>query len=229
MKIGVLHSGGLDSSVLLHLLSTKYVKANIHTFSVEYGQKHDKEVECGRKFRRAIGLTENNHHSLNLEAVFSGYKHPLLKGETSVPTGSYDEQAKAADGVVATYVPFRNGLMISAAASRCLQLGVEKLFVGMHADDALGNAYPDCSVDFVDAMRQAIWEGSDKPLRLEAPFISMNKVSIARIAHALETPVDLTWSCYVGKEKPCGKCGTCIDRNLALCQAGFDIHKEDTK
>ena len=48
-------------------------------------------------------------------------------------------------------------------------------FIMVHADDAAGNAYPDCSPEFNAAMQQAIYLGSGKKLRLEAPFVDKTK------------------------------------------------------
>ena len=91
---------------------------------------------------------------------------------------------------------------------------------GAHADDAAGAAYPDCSLDFVTAMNRAIVEGTGGQLRLEAPFVSVNKAQVVKTGLELGVPYQLTWSCYEGGEKPCGKCGTCIDRMKAFEKNG---------
>ena len=83
-------------------------------------------------------------------------------------------------------------------------------------DDAAGNAYPDCGQVFYESMDQAVWEGSGKALHIEAPFINKNKARIVAKGLELEVPYQLTWSCYEGKERPCGVCGTCIDRQKAF-------------
>ena len=95
-------------------------------------------------------------------------------------------------------------------------LGCGVLYYGAHHDDWAGNAYPDCSPEFVQAMADAIERGTGGQLRLEAPFVSWNKARIVERGLALGVPYELTWSCYEGGDRPCGSCGTCIDRIAAF-------------
>ena len=90
------------------------------------------------------------------------------------------------------------------------------IYYGAHADDAAGNAYPDCSSAFHNAINEAIYQGSGGQLKIEAPFVNVSKAEVVRIGLELGVPYELTWSCYEGGEKPCGKCGTCIDRAAAF-------------
>ena len=181
---------------------------------------------------------------LDLSLIFSYSNCSLLKQSTEeIPEESYSEQIKATGGnkPVSTYVPFRNGLFLSSAASIALSKGCGVIYYGAHADDAAGCAYPDCSPVFNNAMNEAIWEGSGRQLRIEAPFVNeaiwegsgrqlrieapfvnMNKADIVRIGLDLGVPYELTWSCYEGGEKPCGKCGTCIDRAAAFAANGVE-------
>ena len=122
-------------------------------------------------------------------------------------------------GVVQTYVPFRNGLMLSAAASVAMGIYPGEdvlLYIGAHADDAAGDAYPDCSEAFVDAMCKAIEIGSYGKASIAAPLVNMTKKDVVRNGLELSVPYHLTWSCYEGGDEPCGKCGTCIDRAKAF-------------
>ena len=96
------------------------------------------------------------------------------------------------------------------------------IYYGAHADDAAGNAYPDCSAPFNKAMADAIYIGSGDQLRLEAPFVNINKAEVVRIGLELGVPYELTWSCYEGGDRPCGKCGTCIDRAAAFAANGVE-------
>ncbi len=98
--------------------------------------------------------------------------------------------------------------------------GVSVIYYGAHSDDAAGNAYPDCSQAFNGAMGQAIYIGSGKQLRIEAPFVSHTKAEVVKKGLKLKVPYELTWSCYEGGEHPCGKCGTCIDRAEAFAKNG---------
>ena len=121
---------------------------------------------------------------------------------------------------MSTYVPFRNGLFLSSAASIALSRGCGEIWYGAHADDAAGAAYPDCSPVFNKAMGDAIWEGSGHQLRICAPFVEVNKAEVVRIGLSIGVPYELTWSCYEGGDVPCGKCGTCIDRAAAFAANG---------
>ena len=96
------------------------------------------------------------------------------------------------------------------------------IYYGAHADDAAGFAYPDCSPVFNKAMSEAIWEGSGHQLKIEAPFVNISKAEVVKIGLELKAPYELTWSCYEGGEKPCGKCGTCIDRAAAFAANGIE-------
>ena len=122
---------------------------------------------------------------------------------------------------VSTYVPFRNGLFLSSAASIAISLDCGVICYGAHSDDAAGNAYPDCSKEFNDAINSAIYIGSGNQLKVEAPFVSKTKADVVAEGIRLRVPFDMTWSCYEGGEKPCGKCGTCRDRAAAFAANGI--------
>ena len=108
----------------------------------------------------------------------------------------------------------------SSAASIALSHGCEVIYYGAHADDAAGNAYPDCSQEFNDAINTAIYLGSGKQLRVKAPFVGKTKADVVAEGLRLHAPYELTWSCYEGGEKPCGLCGTCRDRAAAFAANG---------
>ena len=97
-----------------------------------------------------------------------------------------------------------------------LSLDCRCVYYGAHRDDAAGAAYPDCSTDFFKSMDRAVYEGSGRALRIEAPFIDKNKAQVVAEGLRLGVPYELTWSCYQGGERPCGVCGTCIDRRRAF-------------
>ena len=94
------------------------------------------------------------------------------------------------------------------------------IYYGAHSDDAAGNAYPDCSDAFNEAMKSAIELGSGNQLTIEAPFVNWTKKDVVREGLRLHVPYELTWSCYEGGDKPCGKCGTCLDRAAAFAANG---------
>lgn len=219
MKALVLFSGGLDSTTCLAHAIEKYGADDVLALSVSYGQKHTKEIEAARAVAKHYGV---KLQTLDLAEIFADSDCSLLKGSTQeVPKESYAEQLAETDGKpVSTYVPFRNGLFLSSAASIALSHGCEVIYYGAHADDAAGNAYPDCSQDFNDAINTAIYLGSGKQLRVEAPFVGKTKADVVAEGLRLHAPYELTWSCYEGGEKPCGLCGTCRDRAAAFAANG---------
>ena len=221
MKALVLFSGGVDSTTCLAIAVDKYGADEVLALSLYYGQKHSRELEAARKIAAHYGV---KHKELDLALIFADSDCTLLKGsEGEIPKESYAEQLEKTDGKpVSTYVPFRNGLFLASAASIALSNGCEEIYYGAHSDDAAGNAYPDCSSEFNDAINRAIYLGSGGELRVTAPFIGMNKAQVIAKGLELGVPYELTWSCYEGGDKPCGVCVTCRDRIAAFRANGID-------
>ena len=220
MKALVLSSGGVDSTTCLGLAIERFGKENVIALAITYGQKHTKEVEAAQAVAQYYGI---ELLSLDLSTIFRyDTKCTLLQGsEEEIPEESYAEQLKKTDGKpVSTYVPFRNGLFLSSAASIALSKDCSVIYYGAHSDDAAGNAYPDCSDAFNQSMKSAIEIGSGNQLTIEAPFVNMAKKDVVREGLRLKVPYHLTWSCYEGGDKPCGKCGTCRDRAAAFAANG---------
>lgn len=219
MKALVLSSGGVDSTTCIAIAVEKYGKENVITASLYYGQKHDKELQCAKAVADYYGL---KHIEEDISSVmkYAGGVCSLVKGGKDIQHKSYAEQKKAnAEGRVETYVPFRNGLLLSIATAYADSLFPDEqvaVIYGAHSDDAAGNAYADCSQEFVDAMNNAINIGTYRKIRVESPLLNMNKAQVVKQGLQLNAPYELTWSCYEGGEKQCGKCGTCIDRRKAF-------------
>lgn len=220
MKALVLSSGGVDSTTALALAVSRYGKDNVIALSVSYGQKHDKEIQAAKAVSAFYGVEQL---FLDLSKIFQYSNCSLLQQSTEeIPEESYAKQIEKTEGEkpVSTYVPFRNGLFLSSAASIALSKDCRVILYGAHADDSAGFAYPDCSPVFNDAMNQAIFEGSGHQLKVEVPFVNMTKAEVVKMGLDLNVPYELTWSCYEGKDEPCGKCGTCIDRAAAFAANG---------
>ncbi|MGN0311932.1 MAG: 7-cyano-7-deazaguanine synthase QueC [Lachnospiraceae bacterium] len=215
MRALVLSSGGVDSTTCVGMAIEKFGKENVVTLSMSYGQKHSKELQAAQNVADHYGL---EHISLDLADIFKYSNCSLLEHSSEkIPEEAYSEQLKHTDGKpVSTYVPFRNGLFLSTAASVALSKDCQVIYYGAHSDDAAGSAYPDCSSAFNKAMGEAIYEGSGHQLTIEAPLINWNKAQVVKEGLRLHVPYELTWSCYEGKDKPCGVCGTCIDRAKAF-------------
>ena len=215
MKSIVLLSGGVDSSTCLAVALQDAQPADVLAVNMFYGQKHQREMRSARDIAAYYGV---ELMELDLSTIFAKSDCSLLSGSNkAIPHESYAEQQKRTNGgPVSTYVPFRNGLMLSAAASIAVSVGAEHVYYGAHADDAAGNAYPDCSVPFTEAMNRAIYEGTGGKVNIIAPFVTFNKAQVVKTGLKLGVPYERTWSCYEGGERPCGECGTCIDRKKAF-------------
>ncbi len=221
MKTLVLVSGGLDSSVALAKAVSERGNENVVALSISYGQKHIKEIKASNDICTYYHV---EHLYLDLGEIFKYSNCSLLSSSSEeVPLASYEEQLKNLNGTpVSTYVPFRNGLFLSSAASIALSKGCDLIYYGAHKDDSAGNAYPDCSKEFNKAINDAIYIGSGNQVRVEGPFVNISKKDIVKLGTSLKVPFNLTWSCYEGHDKACGKCGTCLDRIAAFKANGLE-------
>ncbi len=219
-KAVVLLSGGVDSTTCLAMAVEKHGKEKVYALSVYYGQKHSRELEAAKKVADYYGVDNGR---VPLDEVFKFSDCPLLaKSTQQIKHEAYSEQlAKmGGEGTVDTYVPFRNGVLLSYAAAIAVSVGACEIYYGAHADDAAGRAYPDCTPEFYEAIDKAIYEGSGRKCNVIAPLISMNKAQVVKEGLRLKAPYKFTWSCYEGGERPCGECGTCLDRAAAFAANG---------
>ncbi|MCC8141739.1 MAG: 7-cyano-7-deazaguanine synthase QueC [Lachnospiraceae bacterium] len=221
MRALVLSSGGVDSTTCLALAIEKYGTKNVTALSIVYGQKHEREIRASEE---VAAYYQVEHLCLDLTDIYAYSDCSLLAhSDQEIPKESYAKQLEKSDGSpVSTYVPFRNGLFLSAAAGVALSKDCGVIYYGAHSDDAAGNAYPDCSDEFAQAMGQAIFIGSGQQLTLEVPFVDKTKAEVVKEGLRLGVPYELTWSCYEGGEKPCGICGTCRDRAQAFALNGVE-------
>ena len=215
-KALVLSSGGVDSTVCVAIAVDKLGAENVSTVSVSYGQKHSKELECAAK---VANFYHTDHYELDLSNILKYSNCSLLKGSTeAIPEMSYADQI-AKNGKPSTEVPLRNGLMLMAIGSLAMQLYPEDnvdIYIGAHADDAAGEAYPDCSEEFIRNVNGAILIGSRNKVQIISPFVNCNKSEVVKQGLSMGAPFELTTSCYNGRDKACGLCGTCRDRIAAF-------------
>ncbi len=218
MKAVVLSSGGVDSTTCLAIAVKKLGAENVSALSIFYGQRHAKELQAAQAVAKFYGV---NQYELDASEIFTHSHSALLETSTeSLEKGSYAAQKKKNRSPrIATYVPFRNGLFLSMAASFADGLyendSVE-LYVGVHSDDVTGDAYADCSAKFIASMSAAVRIGTYEKIRLVAPFLCEKKSDVVKVGLELKVPYELTWSCYERGDKPCGQCATCIDRAKAF-------------
>lgn len=218
VKSIVLLSGGLDSATCLALAVKLHGAENVMALNMFYGQRHDREILSARKVAAWYGV---ELLELPIDNVMRYSNSAMLAHSTEdVPDGTYDEQK--ADGMVKTYVPYRNGVLLSIAASIAYSMGFDQVIYGAHMDDVASDAYPDCSMAFADAQADAIYEGTGEQVELWSPFIHLTKAEIVKRGLELGVPYELTWSCYKGGLEPCHTCATCIDREEAFRANGAE-------
>lgn len=202
-------SGGMDSVTMLY----EYADRIDLAVNFSYGSNHNaRELECARWHCAKLGI---ELVEIDLSFIGEYFYSSLLEGADAVPDGEYDF-----DSMKSTVVPFRNGIMLSAAAGLAESRGLRSVMIANHAGDHA--LYPDCRKGFVDAMGRAIAEGTYEHIELFAPYTLLTKAQIAKRGKKLGVDYGHTYSCYKGREKHCGRCGTCIERRQALAEAGID-------
>ena len=221
MKKVVLLSGGVDSTTCLSLAVARYGAHNVTALTFLYGQKHANELDNARNVAKFLDV-ELVEASVSPE-IFKGSNSTLLQGNGDISHKSYAEIIEEnGEGTVDTYVPFRNGLMLSQAAALAYSRGADEVWYGAHSDDAAGSAYPDCTPAFYEAMDEAIYQGTGHKVHLLAPLLNFNKAQVVAAGLKVDAPYGLTRSCYEGHEKACGLCATCIDRLNAFKINGIE-------
>ncbi len=213
-KAVCLLSGGMDSTTLAFV--AKKMGYDILALHVNYGQRTErKELECAKKVADVLGVVEFLEISLDYFKKF---------GASSLTDMNIEVEA----GVLGkadnpnTYVPFRNGNLISIATSYCESRDGEAIFIGVQSGDHTG--YPDCTPGFIEAMQHAIYVGTktEKSIELLTPFVMMNKTDILQEGMKLCVPYEHTWSCYSENDEACGVCSSCLARLKAFADLGME-------
>ncbi len=202
-------SGGMDSTTLLHEYKDRIAMA----VTFDYGSNHNaREIKCARINCEMLDIP---HIVIPLQFMGQYFKSSLLAGADAIPEGHY-----ADDNMRSTVVPFRNGIMLAVACGLAESNGLRFVMIANHGGDHA--IYPDCRAPFIDAMSQAMRHGTYDGITIFAPYTNISKADIARRGKELGVDYALTYSCYKGGEKHCGKCGTCVERKEALADAGIE-------
>jgi 7-cyano-7-deazaguanine synthase len=209
MNVVAIYSGGLDSTVLLyHLRSQGHM---LRALGIDYGQRHRRELDAARAMAEPLGI---EYRIVDLSSL-----RPLLAGssqtssDVAVPEGHYTEES-----MKRTVVPNRNMIMLSIAIGWAVSLRYDAVAYAAHGGDH--TIYPDCRPAFVEAMNRVAGLCDWHAVRVISPFAEKTKTDLVRIGAELDVPFALTWSCYKGGERHCGRCGTCVERREAFTQAG---------
>ncbi len=211
----VLLSGGLDSATCLALAAR--AGARVLALTIDYGQRHARELEAARRLAGAWGAARHIVLPLDLRA-FGG---SALTGEMPVP------KEGLRPGIPVTYVPARNTVFLAVALAWAEAAGAGDLVIGVNALDYSG--YPDCRPAFIAAFEtlaalatRAGVEGEMR-YRVHAPLIALTKGGIVRAALAAGLDVSMTWSCYdpTPDGRHCGLCDACRLRRKGFTEAGI--------
>jgi 7-cyano-7-deazaguanine synthase len=211
-KIVVLFSGGLDSSTMLaQAVEERKKGAEIMAVSFLYGQKHRKELESAK----AISTYYKTNHKL--------VQLPQLEGSSLTSEEVITATKSETEELPSTFVPGRNILFLTLGAAQGFMRSTREepleLWIGATAADQDG--YPDCRVAFLQKMEEALKEGLDRPLlKVKSPLVNLSKQEIVLEAVKLGVPLELTWTCYEGGEKPCEECDSCLFRAEGFREAG---------
>ena len=212
-KAVVLLSGGLDSTTLLYYAKSKRFQISCLIF--DYGQRHRKEIHNAEIIAKQRKVA---YKIVQITLPWQGSS--LLDKNVNLPQRKIINPKESPS----TYVPARNIIFLSFAASYAEAIGANAIFIGANAIDYSG--YPDCRSDFMKAFEFALRKGmktgvQNKPIQIHTPFIHKTKAQIIQLGLKLKVPYGLTWSCYKGVKKPCGVCDSCL-----LRAKGFEILKQ---
>lgn len=216
MQAVVLLSGGLDSYTAAAIAKADGFVLNALT--IDYGQRHAREVEAARAVARALGVAR--HQELNVD--LRGIGGSSLTTDVAVP---HDRDLSATD-IPSTYVPARNTIFLSLALGWAEVLAARDLVIGVNALDYSG--YPDCRPEFIEAFEalagvatRAGVEGAR--FRVHTPLIRLTKAEIIRRGVALGLDYGLTHSCYDPSPSgtPCRRCDSCVLRARGFAEAGI--------
>lgn len=207
-KAVVIYSGGMDSFTILNkALKEGY---ELYALTFNYGQRHSKEIEFAKDVCAELGI---NHRIIDITAINQLLQSSSLTTSSSIdiPEGHYE-----AANMKSTVVPNRNMILLSLAIGYAVDIGASKVYYGAHSGDHA--IYPDCRPDFVHAMNKVAKLANYEPVDIVTPYLNSSKTEILADGLSIGLDYGKTWTCYNGREKACGKCGSCIERLEAFAE-----------
>jgi len=206
-------SGGMDSALAAY--KAKADGYEIIALHFDYGQRtEERERDSFYKISNSLGVKVPVVIDLAFFSKIGG--SALTDDKIDVPVTGVEE------GVVpVTYVPFRNGIFLSIAASMAEKEGAEAIFIGVVEEDSSG--YPDCTDEYITAMEEAINRGTRKEthIELKTPLVHLKKEDIVLESTRMGVPLGFTWSCYKNSDQACGVCDSCRLRLKGFEKAGI--------
>lgn len=217
----VVFSSGQDSTTILIKLLSGEVFDEIHAITFDYGQRHIQEVENSRK---VIKLLSEQYPEKTLTQKVINIESMMEIVPTNYLMHELKEIKTTEKGLPSSFVPGRNILFFTLASMYAYAQGSKEVYVGISEEDYSG--YPDCTNEFVQAMEKAVKIGMEYEVKIQAPFMYLDKAEIHHEAYVLgqlEFVDEHTITCYEGQKSPgCQKCPACI-----LRQNGLDRFKEE--
>lgn len=202
-------SGGIDSVTMLYSL-VKEKRRKPYVISFDYGQRASKEIDMTRWHCEKLGL-EFDLIELPMKDILSN--SALMQSDADLPNSDSKKESKKV-----TVVPARNLIMLSVVVGLAENNGIKEVYYAAHADDE--EVYPDCRKEFVMSLSTTSYLATYTGVEIKAPFVEKYKSDIVRKGLILNVPFEMTWTCYKGGEKACGKCSSCQERIEAFKKNG---------
>lgn len=210
-KVVVIYSGGMDSFTVLH----KAIESGLTPYALtfDYGQRHIKEIEIAKSVCNELGI---NHKVIDISAI-----NQLIGGSSltdnsiDVALGHYQE-----DNMLSTVVPNRNMILLSLAIGYAVSIKADQVYYGAHSGDHA--IYPDCRPEFVEKMNDVAAIANYEKTEIFSPYLNSDKIGILKDGLKMGLDYSKTWTCYNGREKACGLCGSCVERLEAFAKNGLD-------
>lgn len=205
----VLLSGGMDSCVAAAMTRATHELALLH---LSYGQRTEaRERAAFRAIAAHWGVTRTLESRLDHLKAIGG-------SALTDPTRDAVDARRPGSPVPDTYVPFRNTHLLALAVSWAEVIGARRVVIGAVEEDSSG--YPDCREAYYAAFNTLLRLGTrpETDLAVVTPVIHHSKAAIVAEGIRLEAPLHLTWSCYTGDDRACGRCESC-----RLRRRGFDL------
>ena len=211
-KVVVIFSGGMDSFTVLNKLHQES-KYTIYALSFDYGQRHKKELEYAARVCAGLHISHKVVDITAIAALFDSSGCSLMASSDApeIPEGNYQEE-----NMKSTVVPNRNMILLSLAVGYAVSLGANKVYYGAHGGDHA--IYPDCRPEFVHKMNDVCAIANYEAVEIVTPYLHASKTKILSDGLAMGLDYSLTWTCYNGREKACGKCGSCNERLEAFAE-----------
>ncbi|MBL4940632.1 MAG: 7-cyano-7-deazaguanine synthase QueC [Colwellia sp.] len=205
-KVVVIYSGGMDSFTVLNR-ALKDGK-EVYALSFNYGQRHVKELECASSVCISLNI---RHKVIDISAINQLLAGSSLTDDIDIPEGHYESE-----NMKSTIVPNRNMILLSLAVGYAVSVGAEQVYYGAHSGDHA--IYPDCRPEFVQKMNDVCHIANYESVEIFSPYLMVNKTAILTDGLSMGLDYSNTWTCYNGREKACGKCGSCQERLEAFAE-----------